>query len=147
MQQSTGQGTSADAAPITALQQAELKQLQSLLQQLNERPVASEAQLAMEERRLNIQHKQETFAGVAAVALAFPLVIAIAIRIIRRGHREVAAQPLEGDRLARLEQAVDAIALEIERIGEAQRFQTKLMSEGAAPKREIKSPARVATPV
>jgi hypothetical protein len=32
-------------------------------------------------------------------------------------------------RLARIEQAVDAIALEIERISEGQRFTTKLLSE------------------
>lgn len=37
--------------------------------------------------------------------------------------------PLEDDRLKRLEQAVDAIALEVERISEAQRFTTKLLSE------------------
>jgi hypothetical protein len=34
-------------------------------------------------------------------------------------------------RLARLEQAVDAIALEIERISEGQRFTTRLLSEQA----------------
>lgn len=33
------------------------------------------------------------------------------------------------DRLARIEQAVDAIALEVERISEGQRFTTKLLSE------------------
>jgi hypothetical protein len=33
------------------------------------------------------------------------------------------------DRLARIEQAVDAIAIEIERISEAQRFQTKLLAD------------------
>jgi hypothetical protein len=32
-------------------------------------------------------------------------------------------------RLARIEQAVDAIALEVERISEGQRFTTKLLSE------------------
>lgn len=34
-------------------------------------------------------------------------------------------------RLSRLEQAVDAIALEVERISEGQRFTTKLLSEQA----------------
>src|ERR1700674_2600181 len=37
--------------------------------------------------------------------------------------------PLTEARLARIEQAVDAIALEVERISEGQRFITKLMSE------------------
>jgi hypothetical protein len=37
--------------------------------------------------------------------------------------------PLADARLARLEQAVDAIALEVERISETQRFTTKLLNE------------------
>jgi hypothetical protein len=41
--------------------------------------------------------------------------------------------PLADDRLARLEQAVDAIALEVERISEGQRFTTKLLSEQSRP--------------
>jgi hypothetical protein len=41
--------------------------------------------------------------------------------------------PLADDRLARLERAVDAIALEVERISEGQRFTTKLLSEQACP--------------
>jgi hypothetical protein len=51
------------------------------------------------------------------------------------------APQLTGDvttRLERIEQAVDAIAIEVERVSEAQRFQTRLMTEsralpGAAP--------------
>jgi hypothetical protein len=35
------------------------------------------------------------------------------------------------ERLARVEQAVESIAIEVERIGEAQRFTTKLLSERA----------------
>jgi hypothetical protein len=36
-------------------------------------------------------------------------------------------------RLARVEQAVEAIAVEIERIGEGQRFVTKLLNESERP--------------
>ena len=36
-------------------------------------------------------------------------------------------------RLERMEQSLDAIAVEIERITEGQRFTTKLLSEGARP--------------
>src|ERR1700692_4795734 len=47
-------------------------------------------------------------------------------------------------RLARIEQAVDAIALEVERISEGQRFTTKLLSElnqllPKAPARQLAS--------
>lgn len=49
----------------------------------------------------------------------------------RRGAREAAVPALEplDDRLARIENAVDAVAIEVERIGEAQRFQDKLRAE------------------
>lgn len=36
-------------------------------------------------------------------------------------------------RLERMEQAIDSIAIEVERISEAQRFTTKLLSERSAP--------------
>ena len=39
------------------------------------------------------------------------------------------APVMDDTRFARLEQAVDAIAIEVERIAEAQRFSAKLMSE------------------
>ena len=45
-----------------------------------------------------------------------------------RLEREVAPS-LSESRLARIEQAVDAIALEVERISEGQRFTTRLLSE------------------
>ena len=37
------------------------------------------------------------------------------------------------ERLARVEQAVESIAIEVERIGEGQRFVTKLMNDRAQP--------------
>jgi hypothetical protein len=40
-----------------------------------------------------------------------------------------AVPPVTEARLARIEQAVDAIALEVERISEGQRFTTRLLSE------------------
>ena len=39
------------------------------------------------------------------------------------------AQGIDEDRFARLENAVDAIAIEVERMSEAQRFSAKLMQE------------------
>jgi hypothetical protein len=45
------------------------------------------------------------------------------------------------DRLERMEQALDSVALEVERISEGQRFTTKLLSEGRGTDeaRQIKS--------
>ena len=48
----------------------------------------------------------------------------------RRQRRSQEAQDTQQDaRMERLEQAVDAIALEIERVGESQRYQTKVLAE------------------
>jgi len=54
---------------------------------------------------------------------------------------EKQALPPADDRLARLEQAMESIAIEVERIGEGQRFVTKLMSG-----RSQALPERVAIP-
>jgi hypothetical protein len=62
-------------------------------------------------------------------ALALPLSIAWGKRILRRAPR---ATPVPADvtmRLERIEQAVDTIAIEVERISEGQRFVTRLMAE------------------
>ena len=75
--------------------------------------------------------------GTAIVLLGFPLVLTLARNLWKRGTRKaVAAQqqlsPAVEQRLERVEQGVDAIAIEIERISEGQRFVTKLLSEGPA---------------
>jgi len=70
-------------------------------------------------------------AGMFIVVVMLPLSIAFARRIWRRGAAVVTQFPRElADRLLRLEQAVEATSLEVERIGEGQRFLTKLFTEG-----------------
>jgi hypothetical protein len=69
----------------------------------------------------------------ALASLAFSI-NAIARAWVARGRDEArlgneTGTPLGDARLARLEQAVDAIALEVERISEAQRYTTRLLSE------------------
>lgn len=49
----------------------------------------------------------------------------------RKAEKELPSSPVTEARLARIEQAVDAIALEVERISEGQRFTTRLLSEQA----------------
>ena len=54
-------------------------------------------------------------------------------RIWRQGGSAIAAAPRDlTDRLTHLEQSVDAIAIEVERIGEGQRFMTRLFTENGA---------------
>lgn len=60
-----------------------------------------------------------------------PLSIAFARRIWKRSATVVTSLPREiTERLSRMEQAVEATAVEVERIGEGQRFLTRLFTEG-----------------
>jgi len=60
-----------------------------------------------------------------------PLSIAYARRIWRKSATVVTSFPKEiAERLSRMEQAVEATAEEVERIGEGQRFLTRLFTEG-----------------
>jgi hypothetical protein len=70
--------------------------------------------------------------GLFIVVVMLPLSIAYARRIWRRGGQVIAAFPKEiSERLMRVEQAVEATAIEVERIGEGQRFMTKVFTESS----------------
>jgi hypothetical protein len=72
---------------------------------------------------------------VGTIFVGFPIAIAFARNLWRRASRQAAPAPSpeSGQRMERLEQAVDAIAIEVERISEGQRFMTRLLTEGSAP--------------
>jgi len=88
-------------------------------------------------------------AGMFIVIVLLPLSIALARRIWRRGVATITKLPAElTDRLTRLEQGMDAVAVEVERIGEGQRYMARLMGEdgslraigaGAAEPIEVKA--------
>ena len=69
------------------------------------------------------------FAMCAFIAVGFPLARAWARRLDRRGVAPTGADSESRDRLERIEQAVDAIAAEVERISEGQRFTTKVIAD------------------
>jgi hypothetical protein len=75
------------------------------------------------------------FAMIIAIVVGRPLVKAIGAKAENESRRpQIPAEVTS--RLERIEQAVDAIAVEVERISEGQRFTTKLLSEvrqGALP--------------
>jgi len=80
---------------------------------------------------LNQTDNAERGAALAATVL-IPIFALFVWRGWRRGRRGQQAVPHSAEyesRFERLEQAVDAIALEIERVGESQRYQTKLLAE------------------
>lgn len=66
---------------------------------------------------------------VVAIVLGYPIVRVMTKRMDRQA---VAPSQIPADvtaRLERIEQSIDAVALEVERIAEGQRFTTKLLSE------------------
>jgi hypothetical protein len=68
------------------------------------------------------------------VVVLLPISLAFARRIWRRGGAVIAALPADVmGRLTRLDQAVDSIAVEVERIGEGQRFMTRLFADKGTP--------------
>lgn len=71
---------------------------------------------------------------VFMLAVLMPISIAFARRIWRRGTSPKQSEDVVSPRLDRLETAVDAIAIEIERISEGQRFVTKVMTERPTPR-------------
>ena len=66
------------------------------------------------------------FGTVAATIILFPIARAWARRMDRRA---VPPSPDVTGRLGRIEQAVDAIAVEMERVSEAQRYSARLLTE------------------
>jgi hypothetical protein len=68
--------------------------------------------------------------GIFIIVVLLPISLAYARRIWRRSAAAVTSLPQEVmDRLMRLDHAVDSIAVEVERIGEGQRFMTRVLSE------------------
>jgi hypothetical protein len=69
------------------------------------------------------------FLMVAAIAIGVPLVRAFARWLDRRSVVPAGIPADLGGRLDRIEQAVEAVAIEVERISEGQRFTSKLLSD------------------
>ncbi len=79
------------------------------------------------------------FICIAVTMIGFPIARAYA-RKVDRGTDRPSVPPDVAARLERMEQAIDSIAVEVERISEGQRFTTKLLAErgSAAPASPIR---------
>lgn len=69
------------------------------------------------------------FTMVATIVVGTPIARAFARRMDRESPKLTGNSDLVA-RLERIEQSVDAVATEVERIAEGQRFTTKLLSDG-----------------
>ena len=81
--------------------------------------------------------------GISIVFILFvltPLVVTLAVRLFRRPVAPKAIPALDSiaNRMERLENAIDAVAVEVERISEGQRFVTRLLGEGQRPAEPIR---------
>ncbi len=88
-----------------------------------------------------------TIIGTFAVVMMGCVIVGL--KVLKRPPPERPA--LDDNRLQHLEQAVDAIALEVERISEGQRFTTRLLAQrqadgGAAPAEPARVPRVDPTP-
>jgi hypothetical protein len=73
------------------------------------------------------------FFTVIALTLGIPIVRSW-VRQRERSQLIAPPDPLVHERLQRIEHAVEAMAVEVERVSEGQRFVTKLLAEREAPR-------------
>lgn len=92
--------------------------------------------------------------GLFIVVVMLPISLAFARRIWRKSTGAIAALPGEVmERFSRLEQAVESIAIEVERIGEGQRFMTRVFTDsnsqalGAGAAEPVRVPQREGAPL
>jgi hypothetical protein len=79
--------------------------------------------------------------AIVITILGLPLVRVIARRLDRRETASAPALAKIEERLGRLETGIDAIAVEVERISEGQRFTTKLLAERVSASGASRPPA------
>jgi hypothetical protein len=76
-----------------------------------------------------------TFAAVSCIIVglvgSLAAIAVITVRILNAKGPSKQVKYKEDERLEHLQQSIDAIAIEVERIAEAQRFSAKLLSERA----------------
>jgi hypothetical protein len=137
------QGGAAEGADLTGLQDrvktldAQIAQLDTkIFEAQNAVVTASAAPCAFAPPPPRTGPPDGVFAmgGMFIAFVLFPIAIAYSRRVWRRGAKLVMGVSGEmGERLNRLEESVDAVAIEVERIGEGQRFVTNLFIDGGAP--------------
>lgn len=68
--------------------------------------------------------------SVLAIGIGLPFGRALVQRFVAPKPARPLPPPAENERLERIERAIEAMAVEVERIAEGQRFVTRLMADG-----------------
>ena len=131
----------ADVSHELASARIQLEAAQRQLAELEAARVGTTLVPPLAERGIQMDMERERVIGAASFILLLPLVLAWSRRIWHRGAPRPSVDLENSPRLQRMEQAIESIALEVERIGEAQRFTTKLLSE-----RQPEAAARIGAP-
>ena len=82
--------------------------------------------------------KNEALVAVMAFAMITAVLLPISLAFARRILNKTSAPPPHGmsaeldERLRRMEQAIESVAIEVERVGEGQRFVTQLLANAPA---------------
>lgn len=84
------------------------------------------------------------FATAIICAIGIPLARAFARRMDAESRHPQIPMEVAG-RLERMEHALEAVAIEVERISEGQRFTTRLLSEGRGPEPRQSNPIHSST--
>lgn len=129
--------------------QADISGLEARLKQLDEQLLDAQKQLNIADARVaqaasvpgailpppprdNTPDWEDVLAGGAMLsfALLFPFAIAYSRRIWRRSAKVTVTLPPDvATRMQAMEEAIESVAVEVERIGEGQRFMTQALSE------------------
>jgi hypothetical protein len=140
----SGQLEELPAGPDRTALETRMKDVDSRISAVDQMLAANAAQLSqaaaapgavIEQPPVRIVREGPPVEAVVGMAFLFavflPLSIAFTRRIWRRSAAAVTSFPREiAERLQRMEQAIEATALEVERIGEGQRYLTRLFTEG-----------------
>lgn len=73
------------------------------------------------------------FGSLAIMVIVTPIVRGIIRMLERRQEKSLVHGPAVAQQLAQLQQSVDALAIEVERISESQRFQARILAEREKP--------------
>lgn len=78
--------------------------------------------------------------SVLALGIGLPLGRALVRRVAEPKAARLPPAPADNERLDRMERAIEAIAVEVERIAEGQRFVTRLLAEGEKERAALPAP-------